>query len=235
MRKVDYRLKRDFYPMLESDGFVRSGLSPREWVKVENGIGCALMIYPTSKGLPDSPHRVGEEGLLVEVAIKYPMSDSGDTVMTLEQLGGVGSGDKRGQLQRTEAPRKTPIGFEWDLGMMTADEAVTDIVAAYKDAGRAFYNLWTDPEKAWAELHSEYEEEYESDVGGVYFGGPHWQRTIAKIVFFMKVAGRVGLIEEEIDLLHQLRAANLKALGIDKLGDRYAARLRELERIQRSQ
>lgn len=50
--------------------------------------------------------------------------------------------------------------------MMTADEAVTDIVDPYKDAGRAFYELWTDPDRAWEKLHSGHEDEYGSDVGG---------------------------------------------------------------------
>lgn len=233
MRKVDYRLKRDFYPILESDGFVPSGLNPREWVKVENSVGCALMILPASRWRPDSPHRIGEEGILVEVAIEYPPSDSGDTIMAIGDLGGVGSGDSRGLLERTDASAKTPIGHEWDLGLLAADEAVADITTAYKGAGRRFYDLWIDPERAWAELHSEYEEEYESDTGDVYFGGPHWYKSIAKITFFMKVAARIGKIDEEIDLLHQLEDLLLKQLGIDRLGERNAARLKELEAIQR--
>ena len=115
--------------------------------------------------------------------------------------------------------------------MMTADEAVTDIVDTYKDARRASYELWTDPDRAWEKLHSEYEDEYESDVGGVYFGGPYWRRTVAKIVFFIKVAGRAGKVDAEIDLLHQLRNLYLKEFGIEELGDRNAARLRELEEM----
>ena len=229
MRKVDYRLKRDFYPLLESDGFYLSNRNPREWVKVENGIGCGLMISPSTRWAPDSPHRIGEEGVLVEVSITYPPPDCGQTLGHVGEFDGVGSGDNRGQLQRTAATPRTPLGFEWDLGVLTADEAVADIIAAYKDAGRAFFALWTDPKQAWTALHAEYEQEYESDVGGVYIGGPHRKRSVAKIQFFAKVAFRAGESKEEFELLKMLSGIYLKELGSGRLGEPYDCRLRELE------
>ena len=229
MRKVDYRLKRDFYPLLESDGFYLSNRNPREWVKVENGIGCGLMIFPSSRWWPDSPHRVGEEGVLVEISITYPPPDSGEIHGSVGEFDGVGSGDNRGQLQRTEATAKTPIGYEWDLGILTADEAVADIIPAYEGVGRSFYDLWTDPKQAWKELHIEYVKEHESDVGGVYYGGPSWQKSIAQIQFYAKVAFRAGEFEEELDLLRMLSDIYLKNHGLDWLGEPYDSRLRELE------
>ena len=50
-------------------------------------------------------------------------------------------------------------------------------------------------------------------------------------MFFIKVAGRAGKVDAEIDLLHQLRNLYLKESGIEELGDRNAARLRELEEM----
>ena len=229
MQKVDYRLKRDFYPVLESDGYSPSGQYPREWTVVKNGVVCALKVTPS---YPNSPHRVGEEGVVVDLAATYPMAAYGDTRLTDEPgLAGVGLGaDVGGYLQRTERPPRAAIGYEWDLGILTPDETVADILAAYENAGRPFFDLWSNPERAWHEMHAEFVQD-ERDVGGIYRLGPA-PKSIAEIEFHMKVAARLDKVSEEIDLLNQLAEVHINDHGLNGLGEPYETRLRELELIQ---
>ena len=227
MRKVDYRLRRDLYPVLESDGFSLSGQYPREWLKVKNRVHCAMKITPS---YPNSPNRVGDEGIVVEVAVTYPMEAYGDTrILDEPHLAGVGLGaDVGGYLQRAQGPPNTPLGYEWDLGLLTPDEAVADILAAYENAGRAFFDLWPYPERAWQEIHTKLVQN-KRDLGGIYRVGPA-QSSVAQIEFHMKVAARLNNVQEEVNLLKQLTAVYVQEHGFERLGEPYETRMRELER-----
>ena len=147
MSKLDYRLKRDLYPLLESDGFIRTR-NAREWVTARNDVLCALRVVPGSSNDPCGWYLVGEEGIFFDIAIAYPLAAYGQTNI-IDDLGiaGVGAGDEGGYLQRTAALPGTGIGYLWDLEYLSPDEAVADVVAAYVGAGRDFFNLWTDPEQ----------------------------------------------------------------------------------------
>ena len=194
--KVDYRLKRDFYPLLEAQGFVKASMS-REWVKVQNEVLCALMVQPSTVWNPDSNDRVGEEGFLVEVAVTYPMAAYGHTKI-IDDVGiaGIGAGaDVRGYLQRTEAHPRTTLGYEWDLGLLSPDEVVEDIICAFSGAGRAFFDLWSDPGRAWDELNSTDTPEELSDLGRVWGAQRSWYASVSRIEFFMKVAARLGKVQ----------------------------------------
>lgn len=130
-------------------------------------------------------------------------------------------------LQRTSATAGADLGYVWDLAFMDPDELVRDVVAAYERAGRDFFSLWVDPQRAWEELHAEVNDE-KSDVDGAFIGSPYWFESIATIEFYMKVAARLGKVQEDIDMLHKSEALHIRECGLDELGEPYETRLNEL-------
>jgi len=226
MAKADAVLRREVYPQLEAAGFAKAKRS-REFAKVENGVLCAFRAYRAV----DMWRALGVDGLGAEVGIVYPFEAYGLSSSDYDHLavGIAGCLDMRGFLQRATRGAGGERGYIWDFAKMTPEEAAHDMALAVESAGMAFFELWTNPERAWETLHSDFGNDDESEVGGVSLGKPR-PDTVASIEFHLKVAARLGKVQEEIDLLHKLSQVLLE-MGLDSLGANGEARLRKLEKM----
>jgi len=197
--KIDYRLKRDFYPLLEESGFVRT-MQPREYESLRDGVTCSIQVDPLGSGYPEGWMGTSGNGFLTRIAFEYvshpPYVERWPDVL----LRGVGGFDVSGYLQRTLGSPGGPSGYVWDLEFMTPDEAVADLVAAYQTGGEAFFDLWANPATAWEELHKPEVDEDMSDLGGVYVGSNLEPTTIHLIEFHLKIADLLGLKADQIRL-----------------------------------
>ena len=215
--KIDYRLKRSFYPRLEELGFKKCDVEARCYVKFENDykVLCAVMVEIVD---PLDPFGFSDDksGFIASVGIAYPFFSFGFPRFTEDTIAGasIGMSAVRSSLQRTVNADLGGLGYVWDLSKMSPDEAIADLVSAFDNAGLTFFEDWSNPEKAWDTLNRHYEDDSESDIGGVYVGGNHEMTTLRFASLHMSIAYMANRVDDEIAAIHA-HAKLLDDMGLE--------------------
>lgn len=200
--KIDYRLKRSFYPRLEELGFKKCDVEARCYVKFENDykVLCAVMVEIVD---PLDPFGFSDDksGFIASVGIAYPFFSFGFPRFTEDTIAGasIGMSAVRSSLQRTVNADLGGLGYVWDLSKMSPDEAIADLVSAFDNAGLTFFEDWSNPEKAWDTLNRPYEDDSEADIGGVYAGTNRSEMTSIHFAsLHMSIAHMSNRVDDEI-------------------------------------
>lgn len=207
-RRVSELLKRDFWPLLESQGFEK-GLEAREYVRLADDVLSVVRIAtrPGEEGGDGSfDALVGVRYFATERALAAKPSD-----ITLDHS----ICPIRARLTRTTVTSAVSPEI-WKVTDLGIEAAVDDLVLSYVSQGMPFLEAWTDPASAFALIrdfpHEREAPEVSAGVATISASGN--PGSINRNNTLATIAARLGDLEAEAAYLRSLVEAKFDGSAV---------------------